>query len=113
VPLKVNSPQPTLHQITDEINPLGGERTSVSRAIARDAAGTRRAQKCSEYTTNMVALPENTSAVGSLVRQTQGLCTAQSLMGKGFGVKRRLKLWVMQWHGFGTILVLKFPLPTL
>ena len=63
-----------------------GERTSVSRAIARDAAGTRRAQKCSEYTTNVVALPENPFAVASPVRQKQGLCTAQSLMWNSFGV---------------------------
>ena len=63
------------------------ERTSVSRATARDAAGTRRAQKCSEYTTNVVALPENLFAVGRRVRQTRDYVRLNRSCGIALGYK--------------------------
>ncbi|MDF5730126.1 MAG: hypothetical protein PUP92_19455 [Rhizonema sp. PD38] len=66
---------------------MGANATSVSRATARDAAGTRRAQKYNEYTTNVVALPENLFAVGSPVRQMQELCTALRSCGTALGYK--------------------------
>ena len=90
-----------------------GERTSVSRAIARDAAGTRRAQKCSEYTTNVVALPEKPFGVGSPVRPSQGFCADQSQAMNSFEVKRRLLQAIEKWHGFGTMLIRLFSLLTL